>query len=61
MEWTWSVAGRGTSVRTAERIDPDTLVITEHYSLPDGATMEDRVRMTRVKGKIGSEEKGERV
>ncbi|MCU0917819.1 MAG: hypothetical protein MUC88_25140 [Planctomycetes bacterium] len=28
MEWTWSVAGQGTSVRTTERVDHDTLCKT---------------------------------
>jgi hypothetical protein len=51
VEWTWSAGGQGTSVRTTERIDQDKLVVTEKYTLPDGGTMEDRVRMTRVTGR----------
>ncbi len=47
MNWEWSVGGRGTSVRTTERISEDELTATEIYSLTDGGTMEDRVQMTR--------------
>jgi len=47
--WEWSVAGRGTSVRTTNRVGGDRLNITERYTLPDGVVMEDRVQMTRVK------------
>lgn len=47
MNWEWSVGGRGTSVRTTERISEDKLTATEIYNLTDGSTMEDRVQMTR--------------
>jgi hypothetical protein len=49
MKWEWSVAGRGTSVRTTRRIDNDKLTATEVYTLADGSTMEDRAQMTRRK------------
>jgi len=48
LEWEWSVAGRGTSIRTTDKVGADTLLVTERYTLPDGVAMEDRVRMTRV-------------
>jgi hypothetical protein len=47
MEWEWSVGGRGTSVRTTERISDDKLTATEIYTLADGSTMEDRAQMIR--------------
>jgi hypothetical protein len=47
--WTWSAGGQGTSVRTTERIGTDQCIITEKYTLADGSTMEDRVRMVRRK------------
>jgi hypothetical protein len=47
MRWAWSVGGRGTSVRVTERVSDDRLVVTHTYALPEGATMEDRVQMTR--------------
>jgi len=49
LEWAWSVAGRGTSLRTTDKVGDDKLVVTERYSLPDGVVMEDRVQMTRVR------------
>ncbi|OHB63063.1 MAG: hypothetical protein A2Y77_08095 [Planctomycetes bacterium RBG_13_62_9] len=47
IQWKWSLAGRGTSVRTTERVGNDKLAVVEKYSLPDGGTMEDRIRMVR--------------
>ncbi len=49
IEWEWSVAGRGTSVRTTDRVGDDRLAVVERYTLPDGVVMEDRVQMTRVR------------
>jgi hypothetical protein len=49
LEWEWSAAGRGTSVRTTDKIGDDKLVVMERYTLPDGVVMEDRVQMTRVR------------
>ncbi|MBN1513122.1 MAG: hypothetical protein JXB13_13995 [Phycisphaerae bacterium] len=49
IEWEWSVAGRGTSVRITNRVGEDRLAVTERYTLPDGVVMEDRVQMTRVR------------
>ena len=49
IEWKWSAGGQGTSVRTTERVSEDKFVVTEKYPLPDGGTMEDRARMTRLK------------
>ena len=49
IEWKWSAGGQGTSVRTTERVSEDKFVVTEKYALPDGGTMEDRARMTRLK------------
>jgi hypothetical protein len=47
LQWEWSVAGQGTSVRTTDRINNDKLTIIERYALPDGGIMEDRTQMTR--------------
>lgn len=47
IEWKWSAGGQGTSVRTTERVSADQFVINEKYTLPDGSTMEDLVRMVR--------------
>jgi hypothetical protein len=49
IEWKWSAGGQGTSVRTTERVNEDKFIVTEKYTLPDGGTMEDRVRMVRKK------------
>jgi hypothetical protein len=49
IEWKWSAGGQGTSVRTTEKVSESTLVVTEKYTLPDGTTMEDRARMSRVR------------
>jgi hypothetical protein len=43
------IGGQGTSVRTTERTNEDKLVVTEKYTLADGSTMEDRVKMTRLR------------
>jgi len=47
MEWKWSLAGAGTSVRVTERVSDNKIVVVEKYSLVDGSTMEDRVVMVR--------------
>jgi hypothetical protein len=47
IRWEWSAAGQGTSVRVTKKLDNDKFVITENYSLPNGATMEDRIVVTR--------------
>lgn len=47
LQWEWSVAGQGTSVRTTDRINNDRLMLVERYALPDGGIMEDRTQMTR--------------
>jgi len=47
LQWEWSVAGQGTSVRTTEKVSDDRLAIVERYTMPDGATMEDRTQMIR--------------
>ena len=47
LEWKWSLAGAGTSVRTAERVNEKKIVVVEKYSLVDGSTMEDRIVMVR--------------
>jgi hypothetical protein len=47
IEWKWSAGGQGTSVRTTERVGEDEFTVTEKYAMPDGSTMEDRVRMVR--------------
>jgi hypothetical protein len=49
LNWEWSVAGQGTSVRTTDRIGDDTLTMVEKYALPDGSVMEDRIQMTRTR------------
>jgi hypothetical protein len=53
IQWEWSLAGGGTSVRTTEKISDDKLTITEKYTLPDGGTMEDRVQMIRKRSLPG--------
>jgi hypothetical protein len=47
MEWEWSGAGQGTSIRITEKANDDKLIITEKYTLPDGSIMEDKGEMTR--------------
>ena len=47
IEWEWSLAGGGTSVRTTARTGDNKLTVVEKYTLPDGSTMEDRIRMIR--------------
>ena len=42
IEWKWSAGGQGTSVRTTEKVNKNTFVVTEKYTLADGGTMEDR-------------------
>jgi hypothetical protein len=49
INWTWSAKGKGTSVRITEKISQDKFISTEKYTLPDGATMEDKVEMSRQK------------
>jgi hypothetical protein len=47
MEWKWSLAGAGTSVRITEKLSDDKVVSVERYKLVDGSTMEDRSVMVR--------------
>ncbi len=47
IEWKWSLAGAGTSVRVTERVGDDKIAVVERYTLPDGSTMEDRAVMAR--------------
>jgi hypothetical protein len=47
LEWKWSLAGAGTSVRVTEKVADDKMVVVERYILPDGSTMEDRAVMVR--------------
>jgi len=47
MEWKWTLAGAGTSVRTTEKVSDDKIRVTEKYTLSDGSTMEDRAIMMR--------------
>jgi len=47
IEWKWSLAGAGTSVRVTEKVTDDKMVVVERYVLPDGSTMEDRAVMVR--------------
>jgi len=47
MEWKWSLAGAGTSVRVTEKVNDDKIVMLEKYALIDGSTMEDRAVMLR--------------
>lgn len=47
LEWKWSLAGAGTSVRTTEKVSDDKIRVTEKYILSDGSTMEDRAMMMR--------------
>jgi len=49
MEWEWSGAGQGTSIRITEKVSDNKLIVTEKYTLPDGSTMEDKGEMTRKK------------
>lgn len=55
IEWEWSVAGQGTSVRVTERIGDDQLAVTEKYTLADGSIMQDRVQMIRKESKPDKE------
>jgi hypothetical protein len=47
MEWEWSVAGQGTSVRVTERLSNDRFIVVERYTLPDGTIMQDKSQMIR--------------
>ena len=47
IEWKWSLAGAGTSVRVTEKVTDDRMVVVERYVLPDSSTMEDRAVMVR--------------
>jgi len=47
IEWRWSVAGEGTSVRVTEKVSNDEFIVTEKYALTDGSIMLDRARMVR--------------
>lgn len=47
IEWKWSLAGAGTSVRVTRKLTNDKMVVVEKYILPDGSTMEDRSLMVR--------------
>jgi hypothetical protein len=48
LEWKWSLAGAGTSVRTTEKVSDNRIAVTEKYTLVDGSTMEDRAVMVRT-------------
>lgn len=47
IEWKWSLAGAGTSVRTTVKVNDDKIAVVEKYTLSDGSTMEDRALMVR--------------
>jgi len=47
IEWKWSLAGAGTSVRTTVRVNDNKIAVTERYTLSDGSIMEDRALMMR--------------
>lgn len=47
MDWKWSLAGAGTSIRVTKKVTDDKMVVVEKYILPDGSTMEDRAVMVR--------------
>ncbi len=49
MNWEWFGTGKGTSIRTTEKVSEDKLIATEKYTIPDGSTMEDKGEMTRKK------------
>jgi hypothetical protein len=49
MQWEWSGAGQGTSIRITEKAGDNKFTITEKYTLPDGSIMEDKREMTRKK------------
>jgi len=49
IEWKWSLAGAGTSVRTSVRVNDDRMAVTEKYTLSDGSIMEDRALMVRTR------------
>jgi len=51
MEWKWSLAGAGTSVRVTEKVSDDKIMMLEKYALIDGSTMEDRAVMLRKRSK----------
>ncbi len=51
MEWKWSLAGAGSSVRVTEKVNDNKIVMTEKYALIDGSTMEDRAVMVRRRSK----------
>ena len=48
MEWEWSGQGEGaSSIRIAEKVSDDKIIVTEKYTLPNGNKMEDKGVMTR--------------
>jgi hypothetical protein len=50
MEWKWFAQAQGaTSVRIIKKISDNKFTINHKYTLPNGSTMEDKVKMTRVK------------
>jgi len=51
MEWKWSLAGAGSSVRVTEKVNEDKIVMLEKYLLVDGSIMEDRAVMIRKRSK----------
>lgn len=55
MEWRWSVAGEGTSVRVTEKVSDDEFTVTEKYTLADGSIMQDRVQMIRKESRPDKE------
>jgi hypothetical protein len=47
IEWKWSLAGAGTSVRITRKVSDNRIAVTERYTLSDGSIMEDRALMIR--------------
>jgi hypothetical protein len=47
IDWEWSVAGQGTSVRVTEKLTNDRFIVVERYTLPDGSIMQDKSQMIR--------------
>jgi len=47
IEWEWSVAGQGTSLRVTEKLSNDRFIVVERYTLPDGGIMQDKSQMIR--------------
>jgi len=60
MEWEWSVAGQGTSVRVTERLSNDRFIVVERYTLPDGTIMQDKSQMIRKESRPDEESEPDR-